>query len=109
MVSAGSYKYGLVVDQLHDSEEIVVKPVGRHLKKYTAYAGAIDDVDVAQQDRAAIECRCLRPGGCTKRQSAYESCANPGDRAQWCNAAPNFTHRAQRAGRRSPNTAIGLV
>lgn len=40
VVSAGAFKYGLVVDQLHDSEEIVVKPVGRHLKKCTAYAGA---------------------------------------------------------------------
>ncbi|MCG8563484.1 MAG: chemotaxis protein CheW [Desulfobacterales bacterium] len=40
VVSAGAFKYGLVVDQLHDSEEIVVKPVGRHLKKCSAYAGA---------------------------------------------------------------------
>ncbi len=40
VVSAGTFKYGLVVDQLHDSEEIVVKPVGRHLKKCSAYAGA---------------------------------------------------------------------
>jgi len=40
VVSAGAFKYGLVVDRLHDSEEIVVKPVGRHLKKCTAYAGA---------------------------------------------------------------------
>lgn len=40
VVSAGAYKYGLIVDQLHDSEEIVVKPVGRHIKKCTAYAGA---------------------------------------------------------------------
>lgn len=40
VVSAGAFKSGLVVDQLHDSEEIVVKPVGRHLKKCTAYAGA---------------------------------------------------------------------
>lgn len=40
VVSAGAFKYGLVVDQLHDSEEIVVKPVGRHLKNCTAYAGA---------------------------------------------------------------------
>ncbi len=40
VVSAGAYKYGLIVDALHDSEEIVVKPVGRHLKKCTAYAGA---------------------------------------------------------------------
>lgn len=40
VVSAGAFKYGLVVDKLHDSEEIVVKPVGRHLKKCNAYAGA---------------------------------------------------------------------
>lgn len=40
VVLEGNYKYGLVADQFHDSEEIVVKPMGRHLKKYTAYAGA---------------------------------------------------------------------
>ena len=40
IVSAGNYKYGLVVDKFHDSEEIVVKPVGRHLKGCKAYAGA---------------------------------------------------------------------
>jgi two-component system, chemotaxis family, sensor kinase CheA len=40
VVSAGAFKYGLVVDQLYDSEEIVVKPVGRHLTKCKAYAGA---------------------------------------------------------------------
>ncbi len=40
VVSAGSYKYGLVVDELKDSEEIVVKPLGRHMKRCTGYAGA---------------------------------------------------------------------
>ena len=40
VVSAGSFKYGLVVDQLHDSVEIVVKPLGRHLKHLSGYAGA---------------------------------------------------------------------
>jgi two-component system chemotaxis sensor kinase CheA len=33
-------KYGLVVDELNDSEEIVVKPLGRHLKMCKEYAGA---------------------------------------------------------------------
>jgi two-component system chemotaxis sensor kinase CheA len=33
-------KYGLVVDILNDSEEIVVKPLGRHLKHCKGYAGA---------------------------------------------------------------------
>ena len=40
VVSAGSYKYGLVVDELKDSEEIVVKPLGRHMKRCAGYAGA---------------------------------------------------------------------
>ncbi len=40
VVSAGVFKYGLVIDKLHDSEEIVVKPLGRHLKQCSGYAGA---------------------------------------------------------------------
>ena len=40
VVYTGSLKYGMVVDELHDSEEIVVKPLGRHLKHCKAYAGA---------------------------------------------------------------------
>lgn len=40
VVSAGSFKYGLVVDRLCDSEEIVVKPLGRHLSQCEGYAGA---------------------------------------------------------------------
>ncbi len=40
VVMAGEFSYGLVVDQLLDSEEIVVKPLGMHLKDYKCYAGA---------------------------------------------------------------------
>jgi two-component system chemotaxis sensor kinase CheA len=40
VVSAGQFRYGLVVDQLHDSVEIVVKPLGRHFKACQGYAGA---------------------------------------------------------------------
>jgi two-component system chemotaxis sensor kinase CheA len=40
VVQAGSFKYGLIVDRLHDSVEIVVKPLGRHLKTFESYAGA---------------------------------------------------------------------
>lgn len=40
VVYTGALKYGLVVDELHDSEEIVVKPLGRHLKHCKGYAGA---------------------------------------------------------------------
>ncbi len=40
VVSTGAMKYGLVVDSLNDSEEIVVKPLGRDLKQCKGYAGA---------------------------------------------------------------------
>lgn len=40
VVSTGALTYGLVVDSLHDSEEIVVKPLGRHLIDCNGYAGA---------------------------------------------------------------------
>ncbi len=40
VVAAGDVKFGLIVDRFLDSEEIVVKPLGRHLKDCRAYAGA---------------------------------------------------------------------
>jgi two-component system chemotaxis sensor kinase CheA len=40
VVAAGSLTYGLMVDQLLDSEEIVVKPLGQHLHGCKIYAGA---------------------------------------------------------------------
>jgi two-component system, chemotaxis family, sensor kinase CheA len=40
VVSTGRIRYGLIVETFHDSEEIVVKPLGRHLKTCRGYAGA---------------------------------------------------------------------
>ncbi len=40
VVNAGDLNYGLIVDALLDSEEIVVKPLGRHFRGITTYAGA---------------------------------------------------------------------
>ncbi len=40
IVTSGAFEYGLVVEGLHDSIEIVVKPLGRHLKALREYAGA---------------------------------------------------------------------
>ncbi len=40
VVSAGSNQYGIIVDALLDSEEIVVKPLGTHLSSCKYYAGA---------------------------------------------------------------------
>jgi two-component system chemotaxis sensor kinase CheA len=40
LVDTGSIEYGLVVADLHDTVEIVVKPMGRHLQGLVEYAGA---------------------------------------------------------------------
>jgi two-component system chemotaxis sensor kinase CheA len=40
VVEAGHLQYGVVVDGVHDSEEIVVKPLGRHMQDCRCLAGA---------------------------------------------------------------------
>jgi len=40
VVTTGAVKFGLVVESFHTGEEIVVKPLGRHLKGLGEYAGA---------------------------------------------------------------------
>ncbi len=40
VVGAGSQRYGLVVDEVQDTEEIVVKPMHGELKRIKTYAGA---------------------------------------------------------------------
>jgi len=40
VVESGQLRYGVIVDRLHDSEEIVVKPLGRHLKSTRCLSGA---------------------------------------------------------------------
>ena len=40
VLSSGDHNYGLIVDRLLDSEEIVVKPLGTHLRGCNVYSGA---------------------------------------------------------------------
>jgi two-component system chemotaxis sensor kinase CheA len=40
VLQAGDQPFGLVVDDVSDTEEIVVKPLGKQLKSVTAFAGA---------------------------------------------------------------------
>lgn len=40
VVNSGAFEYGIVVEKLHDTVEIVVKPLGNHLKGLREYAGA---------------------------------------------------------------------
>ena len=65
VVEAGHLRYGLIVDGLCDSEEIVVKPLGRHMKGCSCLAGAtilgdgrvaliLDIAGIASYSRLAI-------------------------------------------------------
>ena len=40
IITIGTLEYGLVVDQMHDIHEIVVRPLGKHLKGCREYSGA---------------------------------------------------------------------
>lgn len=40
VVSAGARRYGLIVDDIHDTEEIVIKPLHGQLKRLACYSGA---------------------------------------------------------------------
>ncbi len=40
VLRAGEHQFGLVVDQINDTEEIVVKPLGKQLKGISVFAGA---------------------------------------------------------------------
>ncbi|MEJ2007058.1 MAG: chemotaxis protein CheW [Acidobacteriota bacterium] len=40
VLQADGNQFGLIVDEVNDTEEIVVKPLGKHLKGITAFAGA---------------------------------------------------------------------
>jgi two-component system, chemotaxis family, sensor kinase CheA len=40
VINADEYAYGLVIDRVYDTQEIVVKPLGKQLKALTIYAGA---------------------------------------------------------------------
>jgi two-component system chemotaxis sensor kinase CheA len=85
---ADNRRFGLVVDQVNDTEEIVVKPLGRHLKGITAFAGAtimgdgrvaliLDILGIAQHarvvseapDRGPVEAGVAADKGAVRRQS----------------------------------------
>jgi two-component system chemotaxis sensor kinase CheA len=74
VVETGRLRYGLVVDRLHDSEEIVVKPLGRHLKGIRFLAGAT----VLGDGRVAM---ILDVGGLARRSKLSETADRP-SRAQ---------------------------
>jgi two-component system, chemotaxis family, sensor kinase CheA len=79
LVDTGAFEYGLVVEELHDTVEIVVKPLGRHLKGIPDYAGAtiLGDGRVAViLDVAGLAARLALTAGAANaafRQAAVET------------------------------------
>jgi two-component system chemotaxis sensor kinase CheA len=68
VLQAENQQFGLVVDGIHDAEEIVVKPLGQHLKHITAFSGAtvmgdgavaliLDVVGLAKRGRLLTEAK----------------------------------------------------
>lgn len=68
VLQADDRQFGLVVDQVNDTEEIVVKPLGPHLKSITAFAGTtimgdgsvsliLDAIGIAQVGNVISEVR----------------------------------------------------
>jgi two-component system chemotaxis sensor kinase CheA len=66
VVQADGHPFGLVVDDINDTQEIVVKPLGKQLKSVTCFAGAtimgdgrvaliLDVMGLAQQSRVVSE------------------------------------------------------
>ena len=85
VIETGHRRYGLVVDKIVDSEEIVVKPLGRHIKGCTCLAGAtilgdgnvaliLDAAGIAAQANLATRQEQDRPRGNrgrARRQDKY--------------------------------------
>ncbi len=68
VLQADGRQFGLVVDEINDTEEIVVKPLGKHLKGLTSFAGAtimgdgqvaliLDVLGIAQKANVVSEAR----------------------------------------------------
>ncbi len=68
VLHADGQQFGLIVDEIHDTQEIVVKPLGSHLKDATLFAGAtimgdgnvaliLDVLGTAQRARVVSEGR----------------------------------------------------
>ncbi len=98
VLQAADRQFGLVVDEVRDTEEIVVKPLGRELKSVTVFAGAtiMGDGRVAAASgnvpRPAVNKRLrrkVRTWNRSKRccSSAWAKAPPWRSRSRWCRAS----------------------
>ncbi len=83
VLQADGKQFGLVVDQIHDTEEIVVKPLSKQLKHIKCFAGAtimgdgkvaliLDVLGLAQQASVISEAQEQNLNGADSNQAASE-------------------------------------
>lgn len=88
VLQADGRQFGLVVDQINDTEEIVVKPLGKQLKGITCFAGAtimgdgnvaliLDVLGLAQHANVVVETRER-----TRREEVQRGSGSAGDARQ---------------------------
>lgn len=84
VLQADERNFGLVVDEINDTEEIVVKPLGKQLKNLSAFAGAtimgdgavaliLDVLGLAQRSRVVSESRVRSAHDALTRAASSES------------------------------------
>ncbi len=87
VLQADGQRFGLLVDEISDTEEIVVKPLGKHLKDTSVFAGAtimgdgkvaliLDVLGLAQHARVAHENRERAASEAEAKQASEEPCAS---------------------------------
>ena len=104
LVDTGGFEYGLVVEELHDTVEIVVKPLGRHLKGMPEYAGAtiLGDGRVAViLDVAGLAARVALTAGTADAQFPARGRRHGSGRQAIAAALPQCSGRAVRRPNRS--------
>jgi two-component system chemotaxis sensor kinase CheA len=84
VLQADERNFGLVVDEINDTEEIVVKPLGKQLKNISAFAGAtimgdgtvaliLDVLGLAQRSRVVNESRARAAADALLRTASGEA------------------------------------
>ncbi len=84
ITSSGLLQYGLVVDNMRNTEEIVVKPLGKHLKGLQEYAGAtiMGDGEVAliiDVTGLALKAGVTSVSAAKKEKNLIETLGNEGE------------------------------
>ncbi len=114
VLQAGERHFGLVVDGINDTEEIVVKPLGKQLKGVSVFAGAtimgdgqvaliLDVLGIAQSAGVISEARDRGLTGVTARRSSRETSGKPCCWSAWAaKAGPPFRSRWWRGWKKFP-------